>query len=152
MIAFIEQNIQWLLLVALATIFSLSAYAFKLVFKLKQQSKTISSINSDRALNISKSIKTICEATIQQQCSVSEATVRLVTLLQLHPFVRGKYDENLENMHSFYQEIEHHPILENRKSTPKKVLMKLDLEREELESQYENKILSELKWLKEQAF
>ena len=83
---------------------------------------------------------------------MSEATVRLVTLLQLHPFVRGKYDENLENMHSFFHEIEHHPILENRKSTPKKVLMKLDLEREELESQYENKILSELKWLKEQAF
>ena len=152
MLTFIEDNILWLGLLALAIIIGLAVYALQLVIKLKKQSDTISSINNERATNIVESIKTICDATIQQQCSISEASVRLVALLQLHPSISGKYDDQLSNMINFYNKIQHHPILENRQNTPKKIIRKLDLEREELESQYENKILTELEWLKSQAF
>ena len=147
---FIIENIIWFIALACLIVAGLGFYALTLLLKLKKQETAKSNIIKERADNINQSIKTICEATLQQQCSISEATVRVITLLQVHPILTGRFDAELKQTNQFYTDIEHHPILENRKKTPKKVVRKLDLEREELEAKYESKILQELKWLKEQ--
>ena len=147
---FIIDNIIWFALLAGIIIVTLVAYAVKILVAVKQQSNAKNAVIKERVDNINLSIKTICEATIQQQCSISEATIRIITLLQVHPTLAGQFDSGLTHMNAFYRDIEHHPILENRKSTPKNVLRKLDDEREDLEAQYESKILKELEWLKGQ--
>ena len=147
----IAENTTLLLSLGGLIIIGLAAYAGKLLLALKKQTETHEKIQSSRLKSIGTSITTICDATLQQQCSVSEATIRIVTLMQLHPALKGKFDEELSQMQAFYNKIEHHPILENRKQTPKKVLHKLDAEREELEAQFESSILEELDWLRTQA-
>ena len=147
---FIIDNIIWFALLAGIIIFALGAYAVTILLAVKKQSDAKKAVIQGRVDSINQSIKTICEATIQQQCSISEATIRIITLLQVHPTLAGQFDSDLSHMNSFYQDIEHHPILENRKTTPKNILRKLDDEREDLEAQYESKILKELEWLKEQ--
>jgi hypothetical protein len=145
---FLLENVLWFAIAGAIVIVALGIYAGLLLGKLKKQNDAKNSVLNERVKNINLSINTICDATAQQQCSISEATVRIVTLLQVHPLLAGKYDEQLPQMNNFYKAIEHHPILENRKNTPKKVLHKLDQEREDLEAQYETQILSELKWLR----
>lgn len=144
---FIISNIVIVSLIAGLIVIVLSTYAGLLVVKLKRQQISKSKVINERVDNINLSIKTICDATLQQQCSISEATIRIITLLQVHPLLSGKYDQQLLQMNRFYIDIEHHPILENRNKTPKNVLFKLDLQREQLESDYESKVLKELEWL-----
>lgn len=144
---FVIDNIVVVFMMAGLIIIGLSGYAVLLMLKVKRQQEAKSRAINERIDNIDVSIKTICDATIQQQCSISEATIRIITLLQVHPMLAGKYDHQLQQMNKFYNEIEHHPILENRKNTPKKVLFKLDSQREQLETDYESTILKELKWL-----
>ena len=148
--SFIIEHIAWFITTALLIIAGLGYYALSLVLKVRKQEQAKSSIVNDRADNINQSIKTICDATLQQQCSISEATVRVITLLQVHPILAGKYDQQLQQTNQFFKDIEHHPILASRKKTPKHVVRKLDLEREDLEAKYESKILAELEWLSQQ--
>jgi len=147
---FITHNLWILVIIAIAIVAALASYAVVLLQRLKKQTKNIQNIQDDRLLSMKTSITTICDATLQQQCSVSEATVRIVNLIQLHTRLTAQFKDRLPKSHEFYQKIEHHPILDNRKQTPKNVLRKLDAEREELESLYESDILKELQWLKEQ--
>lgn len=147
---FIIENIIWFVVLAVLIVSGLGYYAASLLYKVRQQEQARNDVINERAENINQSIKTICEATLQQQCSISEAAVRIITLLQVHPTLSGKHDDNLKHTKQFFKDIEHHPILENRKNTAKKVVRKLDLEREELEAKCESKILAELQWLRDQ--
>ena len=144
---FIIDNIVAVALCGVLIILALTGYAGVIIIKLKQQKDKKNKVINKRIDNIDVSIKTICDATMQQQCSISEATIRIITLLQIHPILAGKYDLQLQQMNKFYKEIEHHPILENRQNTPNKELFKLDLQREQLEADYETLILKELEWL-----
>lgn len=147
---FIIEHLVWFISLSLLIIVVLGYYALSLMLKVKKQEQAKSNAINDRADNINQSIKTICDATLQQQCSISEATVRVISLLEVHPILAGKYDEKLPKTNQFFKDIEHHPILANRKKTPKHVVRKLDLEREDLEAKYESKILAELEWLSQQ--
>lgn len=88
---------------------------------------------------------TIIKATLQQQCGISEATVRVRGLLNALEDPDLEFKRHLPEADSFFQKIEHHPILEARKKLPKDKLRKLDQEREELEAQFESAILAEIK-------
>lgn len=148
--AFFEQNLVTIIVLALITILALTSYAIILVVKLRKQQAQVKSIKDARLDNIWVSITTICDATLQQQCNISEAAVRIIGLLEASAELNQKFESELVTVSQFFKAIEHHPILQNRKSTAKPILEKLDAEREEMESLYETRILKELDWLRKQ--
>lgn len=133
-----------LVLVALLIIASLATYAGILLARLKHQKKIQDARHQARRQDILFSVVTIIKATLQQQCGISEATVRVRGLLNALEDPQLEFKRHMPEAERFFLNIEHHPILEARKKLPKDKLRKLDQEREELEAQYESTILTEI--------
>ena len=116
---------------------------------LREQKVKQDSVRSTRVRNISESIQTIAFAMSQQQCDLSEGCIRLYKLLEALPIdPHPKYAEIYPNVYSLYDQIKHMPTHEQRMQQPKIERRKMDLEREELESQLESSILKEIEQLK----
>lgn len=140
------------IVVATLVVLPLAFYAGTLLFKLKNQNDEQKAAAQKRNIYLLTSIETIAAATVQQQCSVSEAVVRIFNLNQMLSeslIIRltDMYPASLE----LYDAIKDHPILEERSKLPNKERMKLDLIREEKESLLETKILAEMAALKTES-
>ncbi|BDX04487.1 DUF2489 domain-containing protein [Planctobacterium marinum] len=131
-------------LIAAAIILSLAGYAGHLVYKLHQQKVRVKSVNAARLKDITESLDVIARATLQQQCGISEAVIRIRGLLDALSVQELNFQQLLPHSAQFYLKIQHHPILSARKKLNKLQLLKLDAEREELEAQWEQRILKEL--------
>lgn len=149
---FIGANLTVAILLASIIILGLAAYGLKLTQEVKKQEQAIKRAKDEKLRYLFESIETIASATLQQQCSVSEATVRLYNLIamveQSTDVIQNEMFNSLGNL---YIAIKDHPYGQARKTVSKLLLAKLDAEREQLESEFESAILKELQQVKDIA-
>lgn len=134
--------------IALLIIIGLGFYAGKLLFLLKQQKAQQEATRNGRVKSISESIALIAKAMEQQQCELSEGVIRIVNLLNALPLVEPpNYKAQYPHIHSLFIEVSGFAILEARQKLTKAERRKQDLAREQIESEYESKVLAELRAL-----
>lgn len=145
----------WLSLAG-TVIAALATYAGYLVFKLyrqhqrhkafleraeHQQAEQIETRNA----HIMDSVFVIADAGKQEQCDLSEVTIRLYKLMEVlqaeqHIDFAGKYPA----MYELYQVVREMPRGDDRKTTQRKERMKLDLQRMKAEARLQKSIKLEL--------
>jgi type II secretory pathway pseudopilin PulG len=137
------------LLVALSIVAGLAFYAGSLLFKLRAQQLQRNQKTLHRINNISESIQTIAKALDQQQCNLSEGCIRLFHLLEALPIKdKPDFSQQFVGLYSLYDKVKSLPTHENRKAQSKIQTRQQDLQREELEAQFESQILSDVSKLK----
>lgn len=140
----------------LLIILGLGFYAGKLLFLLKQQNARQKAARDSRIDNITESIDVISKAMQQQQCDLSEGAIRICKLLNALPLeTPPDYKAKFPQIYALYVEISGFAILDDRKKLPLKERRKQDIAREQIESEYETKVITELDdiraWCKELA-
>lgn len=135
--------------VGLVVILVLGFYAGKLLFQLKAQKERQNKARQTRIDNITESIRTISLAMEQQQCNLSEGVIRICNLLDAMPITpQPDYVAEYPSIHQLYEKIQRFDTHEARNSLPKTERRKQDTEREQLESEYETLVLTEVGLLK----
>ncbi|MBU3003473.1 DUF2489 domain-containing protein [Paraglaciecola arctica] len=138
-----------LLLVPLIIIATLAFYAGSLLFKLKLQQQIREQKTQQRIENICQSIQTIAKAMEQQQCNLSEGSIRLYHLLEALPIKdKPNFGQQFPILYSLYDQIKMLPTHEARKAQSKIEIRRQDTHREELEAKLETQILIEISILK----
>jgi hypothetical protein len=137
------------LLIALSIIAGLGFYAGSLLFKLRTQQQLRKQKTQQRINSISQSIQTIAKALEQQQCNLSEGSIRLFHLLEALP-VKDKPDFSQEftGIYTLYDQVKDLPTHETRKLQTNRETKQQDLQREELEAQIASQILQDVSVLK----
>tara|TARA_B100002049_G_scaffold226352_1_gene199172 strand:- start:1202 stop:1654 length:453 start_codon:yes stop_codon:yes gene_type:complete len=131
--------------VALLIILGLGFYAGKMLFLLKQQKARQEATRQSRVENITESLVLIAKAMDQQQCDLSEGVIRIVNLLNALPIVdQPDYKTKYPHIYALFTEVSGFAILEERQKLSKAERRKQDIAREQIESEYESKVLSEL--------
>ncbi|GMM67572.1 DUF2489 domain-containing protein [Alteromonas sp. MTD1] len=131
--------------VALLIILGLGFYAGKMLFLLKQQKARQEATRQSRVENITESLVLIAKAMEQQQCDISEGVIRIVNLLNALPIVeQPDYKTTYPHIYALFTEVSGFAILEERQKLSKAERRKQDIAREQIESEYESKVLSEL--------
>jgi len=129
----------------LLIILGLGFYAGKLLFLLKQQNARQKAARDGRIDTITESIVVISKAMQQQQCDLSEGAIRICKLLNALPLeAPPEYKTKFPHIYALYVEISGFAILEERRKLPLKERRKQDVAREQIESEYETKVLAEL--------
>lgn len=147
-----------LIVLALAIIGLLGAYALYLQIKLKQHKTKLAQeeLEAQAKLlefqqNLIEDIRFIAQAMIQKQCDLTEGVLRIHNLI-------NRLDENIWNhpqlkqTQLYYTQCADMPILEAYKQQTKQQKMQQDLKRVKLEQQYEQNILKEMNWLNTHSF
>ena len=138
----------WLTIAVVAgllIILGLGFYAGRLLFMLKQQNARQQAARDERIRNITDSIVVICKAMQQQQCDLSEGTIRICKLMNALPLqTPPDYREKFPHIHALFVDISGFAILEERKKLPLAERKKQDDAREQIESEHESKVLGEL--------
>lgn len=131
--------------VALLIILGLGFYAGKMLFLLKQQKARQEATRQSRVENITESLVLIAKAMEQQQCDLSEGVIRIVNLLNALPIVdQPDFKTKYPHIYALFTEVSGFAILEERQKLSKAERRKQDIAREQIESDYESKVLSEL--------
>ena len=141
----------WVVLtgVALVVILGLGFYAGRLLFLLKQQKKRKNDATNARVANITESIILISKAMEQQQCDLSEGVIRIVNLLNALPLNNPPdFKAKFPHTHALFVAISGFAVLEARQQLSKQERRKQDKAREQIESEYESKVLDELPGVK----
>jgi hypothetical protein len=87
----------------------------------------------------------IAKAMEQQQCELSEGVIRIVNLLNALPLVTPPdFKAQYPQIHALFTEVSGFAILEARQKLSKSERRKQDMAREQIESEYESKVLAEL--------
>ncbi len=137
----------WAVLIAIALliILGLGFYAGKLLFLLRQQRERQDEVRRTRIASIAESIILISKAMEQQQCEISEGVIRIVNLLNALPLIEP-VDVKLSypQIHALFVEVSGFAVLEARQKLPKSERRKQDEAREQIESEYESRVLAEL--------
>jgi len=138
-----------LLSIALLIVATLAFYAGSLLFKLKVQQNNRMHKTQKRITSISESIQTIAIAVEQEQCNLSEGTIRIYHLLEGLP-VKDKPDfsNKYPNLYGLYAQIKDLPTHQARKDQSKTETRNQDLKRQRLETQFEADIIQEMSDLK----
>jgi hypothetical protein len=119
------------------------------VFKLNAQKKLRLSNTRKRIDNISTSIHTIAKAVEQQQCNLSEGSIRLYHLLEALPLVnKPDFSKQFPGFYQLYNQVKEIPTHDSRKLQTKATTNQQDIDREELEAKLESRILAEMAELK----
>jgi hypothetical protein len=134
--------------VAVLIVAGLGFYAGSLLSKVKAQKDARNKKTQDRVDTITLSIQTIAKAVSQQQCNLSEASIRLYHLLEAIP-VNNKpdYSHAYPSIYALYEQVKDLPTHQARKEQSKLETRKQDMKREEIEAQLESKILLEMQSL-----
>ena len=136
--------------VALLIILALGFYAGRLLFLLKQQNQRQHAARNKRIENICESIHTIAKAMEQQQCDLSEGVIRIVNLLNALPLSSPpNFQSTYPHIHALFVEVSGFAVLEARQQLTKLERRKQDQAREQIESEFESRVLSELPQLKQ---
>ncbi|MFC5079006.1 hypothetical protein VTH8203_04675 [Vibrio thalassae] len=137
-------------------IVGLASYAGYLLLQLKKQ-KELQQQHRDLAIqkrnaNIFESVDTICLATIQGQCDVSEAAIRLYNIMD---YVQGKdrvdFDERYPATSELYHIVKDMPRGDARQEMKKQDRMRDNLARQKAEARLNDAIIEELKDLQQKV-
>ncbi|MCK9140767.1 DUF2489 domain-containing protein [Haemophilus influenzae] len=126
--------------IALFLVTGLTLYAIRLLKQLKVQKELITKAKNERAIRLKESINIIARAMQSGECNLSEGVIRLTMLLM--PF--GKNLSTYPVMANLYEVVRDMPTHDDRKLLEKRERMRLDLERESAEVQFEQDIKKEL--------
>ena len=131
----------WLFIViAFFLLIGLSLYAIYLLKQLKIQKELITKVKHERTIRLKESIDVIARAMQSGECNASEGVIRLTMLLR--PF--GKNLSTYPAMANLYEVVRDMPTHDARKLLDKRERMRLDLDRESAEVQFEQDIKKEL--------
>ena len=131
----------WLfIVVAFLLVIGLSLYAIYLLKQLKIQKELITKAKHERTIRLKESIDVIARAMQSGECNTSEGVIRLTMLLR--PF--GKSVSTYPAMANLYEVVRDMPTHDARKLLDKRERMRLDLDRESAEVQFEQDIKKEL--------
>lgn len=137
------------IILALVIISGLAFYAGSLLFKLKSQQQQREKNIQHRIERIIESIQTIAKAMAQQQCNLSEGSIRLFHLLEGLPVLdKPDFSQQFPGLYKLYEEVKDLPTHQERKAQSKQKTKQQDIQREEKEAQLESKILAEVETLK----
>ncbi|MCG9785581.1 DUF2489 domain-containing protein [Vibrio mediterranei] len=137
-------------------IVGLASYAGYLLLQLKKQ-KELQQQHRDLAIqkrnaNIFESVDTICLATIQGQCDVSEAAIRLYNIMD---YVQGNdrvdFDESYPATSELYHIVKDMPRGDARQEMKKQERMRDNLTRQKAEARLNDAIIEELKDLQQKV-
>ena len=128
------------IVVAFFLVIGLSLYAIYLLKQLKVQKELIAKAKNNRVIRLKESIDIIARAMQSGECNLSEGVIRLTMLLI--PF--GKNLSSYPAMANLYEIVCDMPTNDDRKLLEKREIMRLDLERESAEVQFEQDIKKEL--------
>lgn len=136
----------WIILVSLGllVIAGLGVYAGKLVYQLQQQNARQQAAREKRLQVMFESIHTIARTMQQQQCNVSEGTIRICRLLKALPEESYDYSQSYPAIYTLFSAVSGFAILEDRKSLSKSQRYAEDKAREAIEEQHESLVLKEL--------
>ena len=144
-----------LAILAVIIIHALAFYAGMLINKIKMQKVQALQIEKaqeqikqqkiqDRNNNIVESIRFIAKATMQKQCNVSEAAIRLTVLLETLQLEKAiDIAGNYPALTAMFEKVKDMPTHEERKARPVKEIKMLDIKREVFEAEMEDKIIKE---------
>ena len=131
----------WLfIVVAFLLVIGLSLYAIYLLKRLKIQKELITKAKYARTIRLKESIDVIARAMQSGECNTSEGVIRLTMLLR--PF--GKNLSTYPAMANLYEVVRNMPTHDARKLLDKRERIRLDLDRESAEVQFEQDIKKEL--------
>lgn len=139
----------WILaLVGIVIIAVLAFYAGRMLGQLRRQITRQQELIAKRNERLHESIVTIAKAMEQDQCPLSEGSLRIVVLLD-HRVDQEKLDyaAKYPALHDMYERIKHMPTHEARKQYPKTEIKKLDKEREGYEKELAEVILQDVRQL-----
>lgn len=142
-------------IIAVVIILALAFYAGMLLNKIKMhKAKALKAEQAqaefkqqkiqERNNNIVESIRFIAKATLQKQCNVSEAAIRLTVLLETLQLekavdIAGDYPA----LTAMFEKVKDMPTHEERKARPVKEIKILDVRRELFEAEMEEAIIKE---------
>lgn len=144
-----------LLSAAIVVIISLAFYAGILINKIKTQKAQALSIEQaqqqviqqkiqDRNNNIVESIRFIARATMQKQCNLSEAAIRLTVLLETLQLSSAiDLAQSYPALTAMFDKVKDMPTHNERKNHPVKEIKILDMKREVFEAEMEAAIIEE---------
>lgn len=134
----------FLFVLATLIILSMAGYAIYLFRKIKQKNQFVRNAQRARRLGLIESIEIIAKAMQTEQCDLSEGVIRLKYLLE----ALGHYRlSHYSAMWALFEVVGEMPILHGRKNLKRNERMKLDLEREAAEIEYEVAIRQEISQL-----
>lgn len=113
--------------------------------KVEEAEKFLSQKNQERHEFRVSSLETIALATLQEQCEISEACIRIKKLLEYYPDVADQ--KSLVIIQEMYNEIKSFDTLEARNALSKQEKFKQDTQRFKIEEQYRESFLEALKEL-----
>ncbi|WP_243834651.1 DUF2489 domain-containing protein [Psychromonas algarum] len=141
--------------IAVVIIVGLAFYAGILINKIKKQKAKTLLIEQaqeqekqqkiqDRNNNIAESIRFIAKATLQKQCNISEAAIRLTVLLEtLQLKTAIDIPATYPALNAMYEKVKDMPTHDERKARPVKEIKLLDMKREIFEAEMEAAIIEE---------
>lgn len=138
-----------LIIVALVIVASLAFYAGKLLFMLDKQNKKMAHTKQQRIERLMESIYTISLAVEQQQCNLSEGSIRLYHLHESLPIDdKPHYETRYPGLYALYVKVSELPTHEARDKLSTLERRSQDDAREALESELESQILEDVAKLK----
>jgi len=149
-------NLQMILaVVAVIVIVALAFYTGFLLNKIKMQKAQALLIEKNQAEfkkqkiqerndNIVESIRFIAKATMQKQCNVSEAAIRLTVLLETLQLPQPvNITADYPALSAMFEKVKDMPTHEERKNHPVKEIKMMDIKREVFEAEMEDEIIKE---------
>ncbi len=116
--------------------------------KNKEQQELLDKKIEEQDIYFKDSIVSISRATLNGQCELSEACLRIVNLLKYYPNISNLPE--YEVLHEMFSEIKEFAVLEERKKLPKQEIYNQDKKRIIVEKKYEEKALKSLESLQKQ--
>tara|TARA_R110000764_G_scaffold181224_1_gene267231 strand:- start:430 stop:879 length:450 start_codon:yes stop_codon:yes gene_type:complete len=138
-----------LFVIALLIIAGLAFYAGKLLFMLNKQNKKMAQTKQQRITRLMESIHTIAMAVEQQQCNLSEGSIRLYHLHESLPIDnKPDYQSQYPGLYNLYMKVSNFPTHEARDKLSSLERKIQDDEREAAEVELESQILREVSKLR----
>jgi histidyl-tRNA synthetase len=138
---------------------ALAFYTGILINKIKKQKTQALAIDQARAIdqtlkieernnNIVESIQLIAKATMQKQCNISEAAIRLTVLLETLQLAEPiDIAANYPALTAMFEKVKDMPTHDERKNHPVKEIKIMDIKRAVFEAEMEADIIKETKQL-----
>ena len=144
-----------LAILAVIVIVALAFYTGILLNRIKMQKAQAQLIEKNQAEfkkqkiqerndNIVESIRFIAKATMQKQCNVSEAAIRLTVLLETLQLTQPvDITSDYPALSAMFEKVKDLPTHEERKNHPVKEIKIMDIKREVFEAEMEDAIIKE---------
>ena len=155
MYEFIKQNQIYFISILSLVVFALSIYLGFLVKKVRVQNVRHQTLLDEHKANAQEtaeyykeSILIISKATIQGQCEISEACIRIKKLLEFFPSIAE--DTKFKVITTLFNELEEFDYLDERKTLSAQEKFHQDTKRFQVEEKFNNEFIKNLKLLVEQ--